>query len=52
LNEIGFNGGVHGHVTPLNAVQARILALLGVSPGIYQSIYSRFGELAAKMGEP
>lgn len=51
LNVIGFNGVKSGFMTPLNAVQMRILALLGFSPALYQGIELQSGELAVKMSE-
>jgi len=39
-------------LTPLNAVQTRILALLGFPPNLYQGIEVLSGELAVKMSEP
>lgn len=51
LNVIDFNGVKSGFMTPLNAVQMRILALLGFSPALYQGIEVQSGELAVKMSE-
>ena len=52
LNLINFNGIDGCCMTPLNAVQTRILALLGFPSTLYQSIEVQSGELAVKMGEP
>jgi transposase len=51
LNVIHFNGATGCCLTPLNAVQRRILALLGFSPALYQGIEVQSGELAVKMSE-
>jgi hypothetical protein len=39
-------------MTALNAVQTRILGLIGFTPAIYQGIEMQSGKLAVKMGEP
>jgi transposase len=39
-------------MTALNAVQTRILGLIGFPPTIYQGIEMQSGKLAVKMGEP
>ena len=47
------SGGIdHHRVSPLNAVQSRILALLGSSTAIYQGLALQFMEADTKMGEP
>ena len=47
------SGGIDHHsVSPLNAVQSRILALLGSSTAIYQGLALQFMEADTKMGEP
>ena len=47
------SGGIDHHsVSPLNAVQLRILALLGSSTAIYQGLAVQLGEVGSKMGEP
>ena len=47
------SGGIDHHsVSPLNAVQLRILALLGSSAAIYQGLAVQSGEVGSKMGEP
>jgi transposase len=46
-------GGTDWHsVTPLNAVQSRILGLLGFPAAIYQGLGMQSGEVAFKMSEP
>ena len=46
------SGGIDHHsVSPLNAVQSRILALLGSSTAIYQGLALQFMEADTKMGE-
>jgi transposase len=46
-------GGTDWHsVTPLNAVQSRILSLLGFPAAIYQGLGVQSGEVAFKMSEP
>ena len=52
LNVVNFNGTDWCCMNPLNAVQTRILALLGFSSTLYQGIERQSGELAVKMGEP
>lgn len=52
LNVINFKDADGCCMTPLNAVQARILALLGFPASLYQDIEMQSGELAVKMGEP
>jgi transposase len=49
---VNFNGTDWCCMNPLNAVQTRILALLGFSSTLYQGIEGQSGELAVKMGEP
>jgi hypothetical protein len=39
-------------VSPLNAVQSRILALLNSSAAIYQGLALQFMEVDRKIGEP
>ena len=47
------SGGIDYHsVSPLTAVQLRILALLGCSTTIYQDLAAQSGEVAGKMSEP
>ena len=47
------SGGIdHRSVSPLNAVQSRILALLGSSTAIYQELALQSVEVGSKMGEP
>lgn len=46
-------GGTDTHYMPvLNAVQSRILALLGFPARIYHVLGQQSGEVGAKMGEP
>jgi len=52
LQVINFNRTNGCCLTPLNAVQTRILALLGFPPNLYQGIEVLSGELAVKMSEP
>jgi transposase len=52
LNVVNFNGADWCCVTPLNAVQTRILGLIGFPPAIYQGIEMQSGKPAVKMGEP
>ncbi|MDO9169470.1 MAG: hypothetical protein Q7U18_10370 [Methylobacter sp.] len=40
------------YITQLNAVQRRILALLGFPPSLYQGIVGKSNELAVGMDEP
>ena len=47
-----FGGIDHHSVSPLNAVQSRILVLLGSSTAIYQGLAVQVGEVGCKMGEP
>ena len=49
---VSFGGIIHHSVNPLNAVQLRILALLGSSAAIYQGLTIQFGEVCGKMGGP
>jgi len=49
---VNFNGTDWCCMNPLNAVQTRILALLGFPSTIYQGIERQSGELAVNMGEP
>ena len=51
LTLINFNGTDHCHMTPLNAVQARILALLGLPLVIYQGVELQSRKLVIKMSE-
>lgn len=39
-------------MTPLNAVQTRILLLSGFSPGLYENMCTKIMEASHKMGEP
>ena len=52
LNVVNFNGLERCCMTPLSAVQKRILGLIGFPSAIYQGIEMQSGELAVKMGEP
>jgi transposase len=52
LNVVSFNGVDRCRMTPLNAVQTRILGLIGFPATIYQGIEMQSGKLAVKMGEP
>jgi len=52
LNVVNFNGPDRCCMTPLNAVQTRILGLIGFPPAIYQGIEMQFGKLVIKMSEP
>ena len=52
LNVVNFNGSDRCCMTPLNAVQTRILGLIGFPSAIYQEIGMQSGELVVKMGEP
>ena len=52
LNVVNFNGLERYCMTPLSAVQKRILGLIGFPSAIYQGIEMQSGELAVKMGEP
>jgi len=52
LNVFNFNGADRRCMTPLNAVQTRILGLIGFPTAIYQGIEMQSGELVVKMGEP
>ncbi len=49
---ININGTDCCHITQLNAVQLRILALLGFPPSLYQGWAGESDELAVLMGEP
>jgi hypothetical protein len=49
---VSFDGIGHHSVSPLNAVQSGILALLGSSTAIYQGLALQFMEVGRKMGEP
>ena len=49
---IKINGVDQCCMTALNAVQTRILGLIGFPPTIYQGIEMQSGKLALKMGEP
>ena len=52
LVTVNFDGTDWRSVSPLNAVQSRILALLGFPAAIYQALAGQSGEVASKMGEP
>lgn len=52
LSVVNFNGSGHCCMTPLTAVQMRILALIGFSAETYQGLELLSGKLGAKMGEP
>jgi hypothetical protein len=52
LIRVNANGTDCCMLTPLNKVQLRILALLGFSPTLYQSIAGQSAELGLEMGEP
>jgi transposase len=52
LVTVGFAGTNWHSVSPLGAVQSRILALLGFPAAIYQALASQSEEVASKMGEP
>lgn len=52
LNVVNFDGTERCCMTPLNAVQTRILGLIGFPPAIYQGIEMQSSKLVAKMGEP
>jgi hypothetical protein len=52
LNVIETNGVDVCCVTPLSAVQIRILNLLDFPLSIYRGIETQFAELTVKMGEP
>ena len=52
LNVVNFNGSDRCCMTPLNAVQTRILGLIGFPSAIYQGIEMQSGKLFVKMGEP
>ena len=52
LVTVNFGGTDWHSVPPLNAVQSRILALLGFPTAIYQALGRQSGEVGAKMGEP
>jgi hypothetical protein len=43
--------GGHWHLTPLNALQTRILELLGFSSEIYHRLIPHFSETQMKMSE-
>ena len=51
LTRINFNGTDCCHITPLTAVQARILALLGLPLVIYQGLELQSEKLVIKMSE-
>jgi transposase len=52
LNVVNSAGVTRYCLTPLNAVQIRILALLGFPSDIYQSLVLQSGQVAVKMSEP
>ena len=52
MNVVNFNGSDRCCMTPLNAVQTRILGLIGFPSAIYQGIKIQSGELVVKMGKP
>ena len=52
LTVFNFDGADRCCVTPLNAVQTRILGLIGFPPAIYQGIEMQSGKPTVKMGEP
>ena len=52
LNVVSSDGTDRCCMTPLNAVQTRILGLIGFPPTIYQGLEIQSGKLGVKMGEP
>jgi len=52
LNVVNFNGSGRCCMTPLNAVQTRILGLIGFPSAIYQGIEMQSRKLVVKMSEP
>jgi hypothetical protein len=44
-------GWISAHVTPLNKVQTRILALLGLSPNLYSRLAPHSLEVALELRE-
>jgi transposase len=52
LTVVNFNGSDHYCMTPLTAVQIRILALIGFSAETYLGLAPELGKLGIKMGEP
>ena len=52
LNVVSSDGTDRCCMTPLNAVQTRILGLIGFPATIYQGIEMQSGKLVVKMGEP
>lgn len=42
LSCFSVNGEIHWHLTPLSAVQKRILKLLGISPGVFSKLVPKF----------
>ena len=51
LNVVSFNGADWCCMAPLNAVQTRILGLIGLPSAIYQGIEMQSGKPAIKTGE-
>lgn len=52
LSVVELAGQVHHHLTPLTAVQQRILNLFGLSPNSYLPLVPRFSEPSSRSREP